>query len=178
MFKAPEKFLDEYLSHEKDVAGQNQPSAKPPKTPKRAVSEEQRARLLRNMQTLWGIFDAPEIKEILTKKESIRLLTIENSQVCLSLSYGDTNKGIFMEYELDLGTKQELAGARVYKQAETMIGRACSTEKGLDSILNTSNSAIKALVDVLMETELLEADIWNAIAKGTQIHPTVAIYPE
>ena len=83
-----------------------------------------------------------------------------------------------MEYELGLGTKQELAGARVYKQSETMIGRACSTEKGLDGILYASNNAIQALVDVLIETELLEADIWNAIAKGAQIHPTVAVYPE
>ncbi|MEK7804568.1 MAG: hypothetical protein AAB264_02550 [Planctomycetota bacterium] len=178
MLKAPEKFLDEYLSHEKDTVSKKKPSAKPLKTPKRAVSEEQRSRLLRNLQTLWGIFDAPEIKEILAKKERIRFLTIENSQVCLSLCYVDTNKGILMEYELDLGTKQELAGARVYKQSETMIGRACSTEKGLDGILYASNNAIQALVDVLIETELLEADIWNAIAKGAQIHPTVAVYPE
>ena len=178
MLKAPEKFLDEYFSHEKDIASQKKPITKPSKAPKRAVSEEQRARLLRNLQTLWGIFDAPEIKEILSKKERIRFLAIENSQVCLSLCYADTNKGILMEYELDLGTKQELAGARVYKQSETMIGRSCSTEKGLDGILSTPNSAIQALVDVLTETELSEADIWNAIARGTQVHPTVAVYPE
>ena len=69
MLKAPEKFLDEYLSHEKDTVSKKKPSAKPLKTPKRAVSEEQRSRLLRNLQTLWGIFDAPEIKEILAKKK-------------------------------------------------------------------------------------------------------------
>ncbi len=178
MLKAPEKFLDEYLSHEKNIASQKKPSVKPSKAQKRAVSEEQRSRLLRNLQTLWGISDAPEIKEILKKKERICFLTIESSQVCLSLCYVDTNKGILMEYELDLGAKQELAGARIYKQSEMMIGRSCSTEKGLDGILSTSKSAIQALVDVLIETELSEADIWNAIAKGIQIHPTVAVYPE
>jgi len=176
MLKAPEKFLDEYLSHEKETANKRRPSARPSKTPKRTVSEEQRLRLRQNLQTLWGIYGTPEIKEILVKKKKICFLNVESSQVCLCLCYVD--KGISMEYELNLGAKQELAGARVYKQSETMINRYCSSEKGADAAFDAANSAIQALVDVLIEKDISETDIWNAIAKGTQIHPTVVVYPE
>ncbi len=176
MLKAPENFLDEYLCHEKDTASKRKLSARPLKTQKRAVSEEQRSRLLRNLQTLWGIYSTPEIKEILEKKKKIRFLNVESGLVCLCLCFVD--KGISMEYELDLGAKQELAGARVYKQSETMINRYCSTEKGADAAIDAANSAIQALVDVLIEKDISEADIWNAIAKGAQIHPTVVVYPE
>ncbi|MBI5308297.1 MAG: hypothetical protein HZB37_08230 [Planctomycetes bacterium] len=175
MLKAPEKFLDEYLSHEKETINTRKPNAILSKTPRRTVSEEQRSRLRQSLQTLWGIYGTPEIKEILAKKKKIRFLNVESSQVCLSLCYVD--KGISMEYELDLGIKQELAGARVYKQSETMINRYCSTEKGTDSALDAANSAIQALVDVLVEKDILETDIWNAIAKGAQFHPTVVVYP-
>ena len=72
--------------------------------------------------------------------------------------------------------KKELAGARVYKQSETMINRYCPTEKGVDLALNAANSAIKSLVDVLIEKDLLETDIWNAIAKGEQICLSASSY--
>ena len=174
MLKAPEKFLDEYLSHEKETVNKSKPDARLLKTPKRNVSEEERSRLKQNLQTLWGIYGTPEIKEILSKKQKICFLNGESSQVCLSLCYVD--KGILMEYELYLGTKKELAGARVYKQSETMINRYCPTEKGVDLALNAANSAIKSLVDVLIEKDLLETDIWNAIAKGEQICLSASSY--
>lgn len=175
MLKAPEKFLDEYLSHEKETGNKYKPDTKRLKAPGRTVSEEERLRVVQNLQMLWGIYVAPEIKEILSKKRKIRFLTIEDSQISLSLSYVD--KGILMEYELYLGVKKELAGARVYKQSEIMLNRYCSTEKGSDAAINATNSAIQVLVDVLIEKELLEADVWNTIAKGEQIRLSAMPYP-
>lgn len=171
MVKAPEKFLDEYLSHEKDLTGKT--SKKSSRIQMRKVSEDELARLKQNLQTLWGIYSTPEIKEILSKKQRIRFLDIEGANARLNLSYVD--KGILMEYELDMGDKKELAGARVYKQAEVNISRYFNSAAGAEGLLKTTDTALKALVDALIDEELLETDIWNAIAKGEQIHISNAV---
>jgi len=166
MVRAPEKFLDEYLSHEKDLKGN--PSKKSSRIQRRKVSEGEFARLKQNLKTVWGIYSTPEIKEILSKKQRIRFLDIEGASVSLNLSYVD--KGILMEYELDMGDKKELAGARVYKQAEVNISRYFNSEAGAEGLLKTTDTALKVLVEALIDEEILEANIWNVIAQGEQIH--------
>ena len=73
----------------------------------RKVSDEELARLKQNLQTVWGIYCTPEIKEILSKKQDVKLLTIDGIKVCLNIGFMD--KGILMEYELDMGDRKELA---------------------------------------------------------------------
>lgn len=174
MVKAPEKFLDEYLSHEKELEGKGKTDTRLSKTQTRKVSDEQLLRLKQNMQILWDIYHTPEIKEILSKKQKIHFLDIENARVRLNLHY--VNKGISMEYELDMGIRKELAGARLYKQAETLLNRYFTYEKGIEELLKTTNAALRAIADALIGKELSEADIWNAIAKGEQIHLSTVSY--
>ncbi|OHC05733.1 MAG: hypothetical protein A3J92_03285 [Planctomycetes bacterium RIFOXYC2_FULL_41_27] len=163
MVKAPEKFLDKYMSRGKGVAGK-----KASRVQMREVSEEELARLKQNLQTVWGIYCTPEIKEILSKKQDVKLLTIDGINVCLNIDF--TNKGILMEYELDMGDRKELAGARVYKQDRIIINRYFTPERGIEELLKTTNDALHAMVDILIDRELPESDIWNAIEKGEQIH--------
>lgn len=174
MVKAPEKFLNEYLSHEKGLETKGKTGTKLPKTKIREASDEERTRLKQNLQILWDIWHTPEIKEILSRKHKIHFLDIENTQVNINLSYVD--KGISMEYELDMGTKKELAGARIYKQGETLLNRYFTSEKGVEEILKTSNTVLQAIVDVLIEKELSETDVWNTIAKGERIHLSTLSY--
>ncbi|MCF6155126.1 MAG: hypothetical protein E3K36_07715 [Candidatus Brocadia sp.] len=166
MVKAPEKFLEEYLSHEKGLGSKT--VTRPSRAQIRKVSDEELARLKQNVQTLWGIYDTPEIKEILSRKHKIYFLDIETAIVSVKLSYVD--KGIFVEYELDMGSKKELAGAHIYKQAETNLNRYFSSITGVEELLKTNNAVLQAVVDVLIEKEIPETDIWNTIAKGGQIH--------
>ena len=163
MVKAPEKFLDKYMSRGKGVAGK-----KASRVQMREVSEEELARLKQNLQTVWGIYCTPEIKEILSKKQDVKLLTIDGINVCLNIDF--TNKGILMEYELDMGDRKELAGARVYKQDRIIMNRYFTPERGIEELLKTTNDALHAMVDILIDRELSESDIWNAIEKGEQIH--------
>lgn len=163
MVKAPEKFLDKYMSRGKGVAGK-----KTSRVQMRKVSDEALARLKQNLQTVWGIYCTPEIKEILSKKQDVKLLTIDGINVCLNIGF--TNKGILMEYELDMGDRKELAGARVYKQDRIIINRYFTPERGIEELLKTANDALHAMVDILIDRELSESDIWNAIEKGEQIH--------
>ncbi|OHC07979.1 MAG: hypothetical protein A2545_00935 [Planctomycetes bacterium RIFOXYD2_FULL_41_16] len=163
MVKAPEKFLDKYMSRGKGVAGK-----KASRVQMREVSEEELARLKQNLQTVWGIYCTPEIKEILSKKQDVKLLTIDGINVCLNIDF--TNKGILMEYELDMGDRKELAGARVYKQDRIIINRYFTPERGIEELLKTTNDALHAMVDILIDRELSESNIWNAIEKGEQIH--------
>lgn len=165
MVKAPEKFLDEYLSHEK---GLGKTSIKPSKIQMRTVSDEELARLKQNLQTVWGIYCTPEIKEILSRKHKIHFLVMESANASLNLSYVDN--GILMEYELNLGSRKELAGAQIYKQAEMHLNRYFTSTTGAEELLKTTNEALLALVDVMIEREIPETDIWDAIAKGEQIH--------
>ena len=69
MVKAPEKFVDEYLSHEKGLTGKTGKRSKKVKI--RDVSSVEVARLKQNLQTLWGIYRTPEIQGILSKKHNI-----------------------------------------------------------------------------------------------------------
>ena len=163
MVKAPEKFLDKYMSRGKGVAGK-----KASRVQMREVSEEELARLKQNLQTVWGIYCTPEIKEILSKKQDVKLLTIDDSNVCFNIGF--TNKGILMEYELNMGDQKELAGARVYKQDKMFINRYFTPESGIEALLTTTNGALQAMVDILIDRELSESEIWNAIEKGEQIH--------
>lgn len=172
MVKAPEKFLDEYLSHEKGL--ENKTGTRPSRVQMRKVSDEELARLNQNLQTLWGIYCTPEIKEILSRKHKIPFLDIESANVSLKLSYVD--KGISMEYEVDMGSKKELAGAHIYKQGEMNINRYFTSIKGVEELLKTNNAALQAVVDVLVEKEIPEADIWNIIAKGEQVHLSTVSY--
>lgn len=57
MVKAPEKFLDEYLSHEKGSEGKTR--AKSSVMPVRKISAEELERLKNNLQTLWDIYGNP-----------------------------------------------------------------------------------------------------------------------
>ncbi|MDQ1271827.1 MAG: hypothetical protein QG591_457 [Planctomycetota bacterium] len=171
MVKAPEKFLDKYLSHEKgfgDKAGTK------PQEHMRKISDEELARLKQNLQMLWGIYNTPEIKEILARKHKIRFLDIESAKASLNLSYVD--KGVFMEYEFNMGSKKELAGAQIYKQAEMNINRYFAVETGAEELLKTDNGALQSVVDVLIEKEIPETDIWNVISKGEQIHLATVSY--
>lgn len=166
MVKAPEKFLNEYLSHEKGLG--SKAGTKPSKVKMRKVSDEELARLKQNLQTLWGIYCTPEIKEILSRKHKIHFLTIETAKVSLDLSYVD--KGILMEYEFNLGSRKELAGAQIYKQAEMHLNRYFASVTGTEELLKTTNEALQAITDVLIDKEIPETDIWNVIAKGDKIY--------
>ncbi|MBI2470229.1 MAG: hypothetical protein HYV59_03180 [Planctomycetes bacterium] len=166
MVKAPEKFLDKYLSRGKGIAGKT--GKKAARVQMRKISDEELARLKQNLQTVWGIYCTPEIKEILSKKQDVKLLTIDGSNVCLNIGF--TDKGILMEYELDMGDQKELAGARIYKQDRIIINRYFTPESGTEALLKTTNGALQAMVDVLIDRELSESDIWNAIEKGEQIN--------
>ena len=162
MVKAPEKFLDKYLSHEKgfgDKAGTK------PQEHMRKISDEELARLKQNLQMLWGIYNTPEIKEILARKHKIRFLDIESAKASLNLSY-----------EFNMGSKKELAGAQIYKQAEMNINRYFAVETGAEELLKTDNGALQSVVDVLIEKEIPETDIWNVISKGEQIHLATVSY--
>lgn len=172
MVKAPEKFLDEYLSHEKGMG--SKAGTRPLRTQKRTVTDEEHARLKQNLQTLWGIYCTPEIKEILSRKHKIHFLDIEGTDASLKLSYVD--RGISMEYELDMGSKKELAGAHIYKQGEMNINRYFATVTGIEELLETNNAALRALAGVLAEREIPETDIWNIIAQGGQIHLSTVSY--
>src|SRR3990172_13416135 len=144
MVKAPEKFLDKYMSRGKGVAGK-----KASRVQMREVSEEELARIKQNLQTVWGIYCTPEIKEILSKKQDVKLLTIDDSNVCFNIGF--TNKGILMEYEIDMGDRKELAGARVYKQDRIIINRYFAPERGIEKLLKTTNDALHAMVDILID---------------------------
>ena len=166
MIKAPENFLDKYRSRGKGIAGKT--GKKASMVQMRKVSDEELARLKQNLQTVWGIYCTPEIKEILSKKQDVKLLTIDGIKVCLNIGFMD--KGILMEYELDMGGRKELAGARVYKQDRIIINRYFTPERGIEELLKTTNDALHAMVDILIDRELSESDIWNAIEKGEQVH--------
>lgn len=172
MVKAPEKFLDEYLSHEKGIGSKVR--IRSLRTQKRSFPDEELARLKQNLQTLWGIYCTPEIKEILSRKHKIHFLNIEGTGASLKLSYVD--KGISMEYELDMGSKKELAGAHIYKQGEMNINRYFTSVTGIEELLVTNNAALQTIADVLAERDIPEMDIWNTIAKGEQIHLSTVSY--
>ncbi len=166
MVKAPEEFLDKYLSRGKGVASKT--GKKSSRVQMRKISDEELARLKQNLQIVWGIYCTPEIKEILSKKQEVKLLSIDSVNVCLNVGFMD--KGILMEYELNMGDQKELAGARVYKQDKMFINRYFTPESGIEGLLTTTNGALQAIVDILIDRELSESDIWNAIEKGEQIH--------
>ena len=166
MIKAPEEFLDKYMSRGKGVAGKT--GKKSSRVQMRKVSDEELARLKQNLQTMWGIYCTPEIKEILSKKQDVKFLTIDGINVCLNIGFMD--KCILMEYELDMGERKELAGAQVYKQDKIIINRYFTSERGIEELLKTTNYALHVMVDVLIDRELSESEIWNAIEKGEQIH--------
>ena len=166
MVKAPEKFLDKYLSRGKGVASKT--GKKSSRVQVRKIPDEELARLKQNLQTVWGIYCTPEIKEILSKKCDVKFLTMDGINVCLNIGFMD--KGILMEYELDMGGQKDLAGARVYKQDKMIMNRYFTSERGVEELLKTTNGTLQAVVDVLIERELSESDIWNAIEKGEQIH--------
>ncbi|NUO08986.1 MAG: hypothetical protein HUU08_09965 [Candidatus Brocadia sp.] len=170
MVKAPEKFLNEYLSHEKGFSGKK--GTRGPKIQIRKVSDEEFTRFKQNLQIIWGIYCTPEIKDILSRKHKIHFLNIEGANASLNLSYVD--KGIFMEYEVNTGSKKELAGAQVYKQGGMSLNRYFTSITGMEELLRTTNVALQAVVDVLIEREMPETDIWNAIAKGAQIQQSMA----
>lgn len=165
MVKAPEKFLDEYLSHEKGLGSKTR--TKSAKVQMRRVSDEELAKLKQNLQTIWGIYSTPEIKEILSRKHNIHFFAIESPLVSLGLSYVD--KGVSMEYESNMGSRKELAGAQIYKQSEMNLNRYFTSVTGAEELLKTTHEALQALVDALIDREIPEADIWNAIAKGERI---------
>lgn len=165
MVKAPEKFLDEYLSHEKGPGGKA--GAKSSVMPVRKVSAEELARLKKNLQTLWDIYGTPEIKEILAREQEILFLEVESEKASLNLRY--VEKGISMEYEVNMGFRKELAGAQMYKQAEMNLNRYFTHATGVEDLLKSANEALHALVDVFIDKEIPETDIWNAIVKGEQV---------
>jgi len=166
MIKAPENFLDKYRRLGKGVASKT--GKKSSRVQMRKVSDEELARLKQNLQTVWGIYCTPEIKEILSKKQDVKFLTIDGINVCLNIGFMD--KCILMEYELDMGERKELAGAQVYKQDKIIINRYFTSERGIEELLKTTNDALHAMVDILIDRELSESDIWNAIEKGEQVH--------
>src|SRR3989304_3748408 len=130
MVKAPEKFLDKYMSRGKGVAGKT--GKKSSRVQIRKISGEELARLKQNLQTVWGIYGTPEIKEILSRKQEVKVLTIDASNVRLHIGFMD--KGILMEYEVDMGDQKELAGARVYKQDRIIINRYFTPGKGIEEL--------------------------------------------
>ncbi len=136
--------------------------------PLRKCSDEELARLKHNLRTLWSAFKTPEIKEALSKNNNARFLRAESGSVNFTLSFVD--RGILLDYELDLGSKKDLGGARMYKQDETALNRYCTIENGAEELLATANVALQSLTDVLIDKELSEAEILNAVIKREQIH--------
>lgn len=165
MVKAPEKFMEKYLSHEKGLSGKK--GSKPSQTRAPALFAEKMKRLKKNMQIIWGIYTTPEIKEIISKKEKIHFLVLRSVRAYLNLYYVD--KGVLAEYEIDMGTQKDLAGARIYKQSETLMNRYFYTEKGVEDLLKSKNTVYQAFVDILSKNDIEENDIWDAIAKGKRI---------
>jgi len=157
MVKAPEKFVDEYLSQERRI-----------KVRTRKISAEETKRLKKNAILLWDIYNTPEIKEILSEKEKLHFMDMESDTVHLCLSY--VEKGILAEYEQDMGSRNDLAGAHIYKQSETLINRYFYNEKGIEELSKTKNTVIRTIAEIMMNYELPENDIWDAIAKGRPIH--------
>lgn len=172
MVKAPEKFVDEYLSHEKGLTGKTGKRSKKVKI--RDVSSAELARLKQNLQTLWGIYRTPEIQGILSKKHNIPFLSVEGRNACLNLSYVD--KGVLIVYELDTGSQKELAGARIYKQDELLINRYLTPGRGEEALLKTTDVVLQTLADVLINNNISETCIWDVIAKGDQINISVVSY--
>jgi len=68
-----------------------------------------------------------------------------------------------------MGVQKDLAGARIYKQSETLMSRYFYTEKGAEELSKSTNAAYRAFVDILSTNDIEESDIWNAIAKGESI---------
>lgn len=99
MVKAPEKFMETYLSREKELSGKKE--RRPSREHAAVFSPEKTNRLKRNMQIIWGIYGTPEIKEILAKKERIHFLDLKNARACLNLYY--VNRGVLAEYEVEYG---------------------------------------------------------------------------
>ena len=69
-----------------------------------------------------------------------------------------------------MGDQKELAGARIYKQDKMFMNRYFTPESGIEGLLTTTNDALHVMVDILIDRELSESEIWNAIEKGEQIH--------
>ena len=164
MVKVPEKFLDEYLKHEKTATTRS--VKRTSKVQMREISNNESLRLKRNLQILWDIYKTPEIRGILSKKHQIHFLDINGANVRIGLSYVD--KGILMEYESNMGAKKELAGARLYNQDKVIINRYFASGKGLEALLKTSHIALKTMADVMIENEFSEMSFWNAIKNGEQ----------
>ena len=165
MVKAPEKFMETYLSHEKEVSGKKE--RKPSREHAAVFPPEKTNRLKRNMQIIWGIYGTPEIKEILAKKERIHFLDLGNARACLNLYY--VNRGVLAEYEVDMGDQRDLAGARIYKQSGTLMSRYFYTEKGAEELLKSMNEVYQAFVDALSANDIEENAIWDAIATQESI---------
>ncbi|MDR4507554.1 MAG: hypothetical protein MRJ65_04840 [Candidatus Brocadiaceae bacterium] len=166
MVQAPEKFMEEYLRHEK--GGRAKSSKKTRGVNMRKVSDAEIGRLKQNLEIIWEVYHTPEIRKILSGKRRIPFLDIEDTAACLHLSY--VENGIAMEYELDLGSKKELAGAKIYKQDEMIINRYIGHKTAVADLLKTTNTALQSLATALIENDCSETDLWNAIAKGTVIH--------
>ncbi|MCF6158223.1 MAG: hypothetical protein E3K32_06570 [wastewater metagenome] len=172
MVKAPEKFLDEYLGHEKGSA--DKADTKLSRAKMSRLPEEELTRLKQNLQTIWGIYQTPEIKEILSRKRKISFLALESVNVNMTISYVDS--GIAAEYEIDRGSKKDLAGARLYQQAEMSLNRYITHEKGIENLLKTTNPALQVLIDNFIQKELLEEEVWYAIAKGELVRLSTVSY--
>ncbi|MGQ3685214.1 MAG: hypothetical protein ACUBOA_09470 [Candidatus Loosdrechtia sp.] len=166
MVKAPENFLDNYLRHEKRAGIKTE--EKPAGRKTHSFSEEEHTRLNQNLQLLWSIYQTREIKEILPRKHKIRILGCEGAGIYFSLSYEEN--GIIVDYEIDMGCKKELAGARLYQQGEIHLNRYITHAKGMENLLQTKNSALLAVMDTLIQRDLSEMEIWDAIAKGESIY--------
>jgi len=50
------------------------------------------------------------------------------------------------------------------------MNRYFTPESGIEGLLTTTNDALHVMVDILIDRELSESEIWNAIEKGEQIH--------
>ena len=152
------------------VAGKK--DQRPSEVQVRKVSDVELARLKKNLQTVWDAYCSPEAKETVSRKKHVSFLAVQSGAVFLNLSLVD--KGILMEYELDLGSKQELAGAQIYKQDTMLVNRYFTPESGAEEILKTTNVALQTLVDILVNNDLSDAGIRNAIARGEQIQLSAA----
>jgi len=141
MVKAPEKFVDEYFSRERRISSKR--GVKPLKVRTRKISAEETKRLKKNAILLWDIYNTPEIKEILSEKEKLHFMDMESDTVHLCLSY--VEKGILAEYEQDMGSRNDLAGAHIYKLSETLINRYFYNEKGIEESSKTKNTVRQEL---------------------------------
>lgn len=138
----------------------------------RKVSDAELSRLKKNLQTVWDAYCSPDTKETISRKQRVYFLAVQSGAVCLNLGLAD--KGIVMEYELDLGSKQELAGAQIYKQDTMLVNRYFTPESGAEEILKTTNVALQTLVDILVNNDLSDTGIRNAIVRGEQIQLSAA----